>query len=213
VTAREALRSGLETLRLGAESVGVRLSTEQCAKLVAYADLIRQWSDAMNLVSRADLDRLESRHLIDSLAFAPHVRGPRIADLGTGAGLPGIPIAIARPEVAVTLLDRSEKRLRFVRHVCVSLALPNVDVLAAEAERFRPGTGFDTVVARALAEPDDTWRLARPLLAAHGRLVWATATAVAVPDIGRARATTHQVTLPGVERRHQLIVVDVGDAT
>jgi 16S rRNA (guanine527-N7)-methyltransferase len=213
VTAREALRFDPEALRLGAESVGIRLSNAQCTKLTAYAGLIRQWSDAMNLVSRADLDRLESRHLIDSLAFAPHVKGKRVADLGTGAGLPGIPIAIARPEVAITLLDRSEKRLRFVRHVLVSLALPNVDVLAVDAERFRPATGFDTVVARALAGPDDTWRLARPLLAACGRLVWATAADVAVPDVGRARATIHAVTLPGVERRHQLIVVDVGDAT
>jgi 16S rRNA (guanine527-N7)-methyltransferase len=206
VTATDALRDG-------AERIGVDLSEEQVAKLVAFAALLRRWSESMNLVSRGDLARLEARHLIDSLAFVPHVRGPRVVDLGTGAGLPGVPIAIARPDIAVTLLDRSEKRLRFARQAVVELALRNVDVLAADAARFRPAVGFDTVVARALAEPDVTWRLARPLLANGGRVVWATAEHTAVPDVGRARATIRSVALPGIERRHQLIVVDVDDAT
>lgn len=204
---------GPATLRADAARVGVALDDEQIDTLCAFAALIRRWSDAMNLVSRADLGRLEARHLIDSLAFVPHVRGHTVADLGTGAGLPGLPIAIARPELDVTLLDRSEKRLRFVRQAIVELALGNVTVLAADASRFRPTTGFDTVVARALADPAATWRLARPLLAARGRLVWATADNVAIPDVGCADAAIHPVSLPGVERRHQLIVVDLGDET
>jgi 16S rRNA (guanine527-N7)-methyltransferase len=163
----------------------------------------------MNLVSSDDLERLESRHLLDSLAFALHLRGARIADLGTGAGLPGVPLAIACPNVCLTLIDRSEKRFPFVRQALADLELRNVELLVTDIARFRPATGFDTVVARALALPDATWRLARPLLAPHGRAIWATAEHAPLPDVGEGTVTTHPVVLPGIERRHQLIVVDL----
>ena len=137
------------------------------AKLAAYEALIRRWGARRNLVSRRDLLRLRERHIEDSLALLPWCAGT-VVDVGSGAGLPGVPLAIARPRMAVALLERSERKCAFLRHVALELDLDNVAVLQADARRWRPTEGFDTGVARAVAPPPAAWRLLRPLLAPAG---------------------------------------------
>lgn len=140
--------------------------------LEAYERLTRRWNARGNLVSRGDLERLRDRHTLDSLALLPWWRGS-LADVGSGAGLPGVPLAIARPESSVTLIERSERKVRFLRQVVIDLSLTNVEVVSADVGRHQghgslDGRVFDTVTARAVAAPAATWKLLRGLLGREG---------------------------------------------
>lgn len=140
--------------------------------LEVYEGLIRRWNARGNLVSRGDLERLRERHILDSLALLPWWSG-RLADVGSGAGLPGVPLAIARPGSPVTLIERSERKARFLRQVVIELSLTHVEVIGADVGR-RGGRGsldgrvFDTVTARAVAPPAATWKLLLGLLGREG---------------------------------------------
>ena len=137
------------------------------AKLDAFEALLRRWNRRYNLVSRRDVGRLRERHVCDSLALLPWWQG-RLADIGSGAGLPGLPLAIVRPTASVVLVERSVGKCRFLRQAAIDLQLGNVEVVAADATRYRPAAPFDTVVARAVAPADKAWQLMRPLLAPTG---------------------------------------------
>ena len=154
-----------DELEAGALALGVGLNPSQIESLVRFAALLRRWNNAFNLVSRRDVPRLAARHLLDALSLVPMVVGRRVLDLGTGAGLPGVPLAIARPDIEFTLLDRSERRIRFVRQATLDLGLQNVVPVSADYADFRPGSLFDTVVSRAVAKPVALWRAAAPCVA------------------------------------------------
>lgn len=149
-------------LRLLAAAPGdARVAVE---RLIAFEAMVKRWNRYGGLVSKRDVGRLRTRHIEESLALLPWWRG-RLADVGTGAGLPGVPLAIARPAAPVVLIERSERKGRFLRQVLIDLALDNVTLVVADAASYRPERRFDTVVARALAPPPTAWRLVRPLLA------------------------------------------------
>lgn len=140
--------------------------------LETYEQLIRRWNVRGNLVSRRDLDRLRDRHVLDSLSLISWVNGS-LADVGSGAGFPGVPLAIARPDSPVTLVERSERKIRFLQQVVIELGLPNVRIVEADVGRPTSagslgGQVFGTVTARAVAPPAATWRLLRGLLAPQG---------------------------------------------
>ena len=141
------------------------------AKLDAFEAILRRWSARYNLVSRRDAKRLRTRHVLDSLALLPWWSGT-LADVGSGAGFPGVPLAVARPAARVVLVERSERKGLFLRHVAMELRLSNVEVVIADASRYRPATLFDTVAVRAVARPAIAWRLARPLLGAAGNAIF-----------------------------------------
>lgn len=134
------------------------------AKLAAFEALVRRWNPRHGLVSRRDAGRLRERHTLDSLTLLPWWSGS-LADVGSGAGFPGVPLAIARPESRVVLVERSRRKSRFLRQVVIDLELDNVEVVALDAARYRPAALFDTVAARAVAAPAAAWRLMRGLLA------------------------------------------------
>ena len=156
-------------MAMAAASVAERedWSAATASALDAYETLLQRWARRYNLVSRRDLGRFRQRHIEDSLALLPWCRGS-VVDVGSGAGLPGVPLAIARRGMPVTLLERSERKSAFLRHVVLELGLDNVAVVQADARRHRPKTGFETAVARAVAAPPASWRLVRPLLAPGG---------------------------------------------
>ena len=137
-------------------------------RLDAFGALVRHWNAAYSLVSRRDVSRLETRHIADSLSLVPWVKGARLGDVGSGAGFPGIPLAIAGPQWHVTLVERSERKARFLRQVLLELAIENAEVVAEDARQFDPGTPFDTVTARAVAKPPVAWEIARQLLRPGG---------------------------------------------
>ena len=137
-------------------------------RLDAFGALVRHWNAAYSLVSRRDVARLETRHIADSLSLVPWVEGARLGDVGSGAGFPGIPLAIAGPHWHVTLVERSEKKARFLRQVLIELAIENAEVVAQDARQLDPATPFDTVTARAVAKPPAAWEIAHHLLRPGG---------------------------------------------
>ena len=150
------------------------------ALLAQYASLVRRWGNVRNLVSPRDLGRLEGRHIEDSLSLQAFLRSPplpdvpprdgyrwHLVDIGAGAGLPGIPLAIARPDVHVTLVERGEVKGRFLRQAVIELGLSNATVCIADANAIAAGT-FHVATARAVASPPEAWPLQRRLLRPDG---------------------------------------------
>lgn len=154
------LADGLVTMQLD-------LPSDAQEKLLAYIDLLAKWNRAYNLTAVRDPEDMVARHLLDSLAVLPFVHGGSLADLGSGAGLPGIPLAIARPDIGVTLVESNGKKARFLREAARSLPLPNARVFEA---RVQTVTGrFDTVTCRAFASLRDMLHWGGHLLAPGGR--------------------------------------------
>jgi len=167
MTPEAALDQGLRELAL-------ELPAQARSRLLAYLALMRKWNGTYNLTAIRDPLAMVTHHLLDSLAVVPHLerKDPalRIADVGSGAGLPGIPFALARPEWRVTLNDRSSKKAAFLRQAKIELALMNVDVHEGDAERWHPSEGFDCVISRAFSALDTFVAACRHLVAPGGLL-------------------------------------------
>lgn len=140
------------------------------AAMLDYLDELARWNRAYNLTAVRDAADMVTRHLLDSLAVLPLLRG-RVLDVGSGAGLPAIPLALAHAPLAVTALDSNGKKARFLRHVQRSLAIANLDVVESRVEDFSPHAPFDFVVSRALAPLAEFFDLTRHLLAPSGQWV------------------------------------------
>jgi 16S rRNA (guanine527-N7)-methyltransferase len=144
----ESCRHILET---GLDKLQISWSDEQIGRLIAFLKLIEKWNKAYNLTAirhREDMARL---HLLDSLAVLPYIKGGRVIDIGTGAGLPGIPLAIFLPDTQFTLLDSNAKKTRFVQQAVLELKLGNVGACHSRVEAFQPEQQYDTVITRAFA--------------------------------------------------------------
>jgi 16S rRNA (guanine527-N7)-methyltransferase len=156
----------------GLAAMGLDLGAADGTRLAAYLELIAKWNRVHNLTAVRETQQMVVLHLLDSLAVLPHLEGARnIVDVGSGAGLPGIPIAIARPEVRVTLLDSSHKKCAFLQQARTELALQNVEVVCDRVELWHPEHRFDAVVARRFSDLADFVTQARHLVAPGGRLV------------------------------------------
>ncbi len=193
----------------GLARLGLTLDERQREHLLAYLALLLKWNQVYNLSAVRDPREMVARHLLDSLAVAPHLHGERIGDLGTGAGLPGIPLAIAEPARHFTLIDSNGKKTRFVQQAVIELTLTNVEVVHARAEQFRAEPGLDTVTARAFAALRTLWDLSRPLCRAGGCLLAMKAAAPEkeLADLG-APARIIRLAVPGVAGERCLIRVD-----
>ena len=140
-----ALDSGLEALNLP-------LPVQTRKKLLEYLALVEKWNRVYNLTAVREPEKMLSHHVLDSLAVAPHLAGKTVLDVGSGAGLPGIPLAIARPELAVTLLEVNHKKATFLKQAAIELALENVEVVAARAESWSAPHAYDVVISRAFSD-------------------------------------------------------------
>lgn len=159
---------GKEAQTLQEGLAALRLPAALAAPLLAYLAELEKWNAAYNLTAIRDPREMVTRHLLDSLVMVPQVRGP-LLDVGSGAGLPGIPLAIARPELAVTVLDSNGKKARFLRHAVRALKLPNVAVVESRVEDYRPAQPFAVVTSRAFAALRDFFSLTGHLLAPDGQ--------------------------------------------
>ncbi|OAI17914.1 16S rRNA methyltransferase G [Methylomonas koyamae] len=160
-----------EKLRQGLAALGLSLEDGQSEALLRFVVLMGKWNKAYNLTAvREPLDMV-GLHILDSLAVLPHIKPELIADIGTGAGLPGIPLAICRPDCRFVLVDSNSKKTRFVQQAVLELKLTNVDVVHSRVEQFKPSRLFDMVLMRAFASMPDIVKMTGHLLAGDGVLL------------------------------------------
>ena len=160
-----------EELEQGVTALGLKLSPQVQRRLLNYLALLNKWNTAYNLTAVREPQKMVSHHLLDCLAAVPHIEALSIVDVGSGAGLPGIPLAIAREEWQVTLLDGSHKKTAFLRQAAIELKLANVDVRCERAENFQPREKFDCVISRALSDLTEYVELAGHLCKSTGTVV------------------------------------------
>jgi 16S rRNA (guanine527-N7)-methyltransferase len=202
------------SLREAAAAIGVALDVTQLEQLRAFEDEVLRWNRAINLVARADSARFRPRHLLDSLSLVPLIRGPHCIDLGTGAGLPGLPLAIAMPDVTFELVERSERKARFLRHVIRQLQLQGVVVRCDDAATVQPEHAAETVVSRAMAPPHRVWVYAERVLAPGGRLLILSRThghasdadSLSLPPGTQWRREASNI--PGLAGEHEVLIVE-----
>lgn len=132
--------------------MGVHLAPEVHDNLLAYLSLLQKWNTTYNLTAIREVEQMLTHHLLDSLAIIPHLRGQSWVDVGSGAGLPGIPIALANRESTVALVDSSHKKAAFLQQAVIELGLRNARVACARIEEWEPHQQFDVVVSRALSD-------------------------------------------------------------
>ncbi|RPH86129.1 MAG: 16S rRNA (guanine(527)-N(7))-methyltransferase RsmG [Desulfobacteraceae bacterium] len=197
----------MTTLLDGARALALELDEAQLARLVAHLDLLDEWSARMNLTAIRDRPSQLTKHLLDSLTVQPYLRGARIADVGSGAGFPGIPLAIVEPHRHFTLIESTGKKCRFLEHVRDALELKNVAIVQSRAESYQPDMRFDTVLARAVGPVADLVKVAGPLVVGGGRLLAMKGRypeqELAARLDGWKVAAVHTLSVPGLgEERH-----------
>ncbi len=156
------LQRGIDRLHLG-------LSQHQCDQLVDYILLLAKWNKVHNLTSLVSPDQMMERHVLDSLAIVSYVQGVRVLDVGSGAGFPGVPLAVACPDKAVLLLDSRLKKTVFLKRVIADLGLSNAEVKRIRLEDFQPDQAYDAVIARAFCMPDRYFDQVARILVPGGR--------------------------------------------
>ena len=139
-------------LACGLEEMGLDLDSETQARLLSYVALMQKWNKVYNLTAVRDPQKMVTQHLLDSLAVWPHIAGRRIIDVGTGPGLPGIPLALANPALEVALLDSNHKKTTFLRQACLELGLNNTTVVCERVEAWRPEEKYEVVISRAFSD-------------------------------------------------------------
>lgn len=206
-------RPALETaLAAGARQLGVALDSRQRELLLQLTEELGEWSGRFNLTAIREPEDVLRKHLLDSLSVLPWLVGPRVADVGTGAGFPGLPLSVALPATRFTLLESTAKKARFVEHIVQHLGLPNVSVVNERAEAYRPALPFDSVVCRAVGSLAEISSFAGRLCAPRGRLVAMKGKYPAdeierLPGAWRI-AGVHAVLVPGLEAERHVVVLE-----
>jgi len=201
-----------QALAAGIAALGLALPDGAEQKLLAYLALLDKWNRVYNLTAVRDAERMVSHHLLDSLAAVPYFQGETVLDVGSGGGLPGIPLAIARPELQVTLIDSIAKKTAFLLQAKAELGLANLDVVTGRVEDFRPGTGFDVITSRAFSDLKEFVTLTRHLLRPDGRWLamkglYPNEEIVQLPADVKVSAD-HALVVPGLDASRHLIVLE-----
>lgn len=191
----------------------ISLSDQQKNQLVGYVEMLHKWNKAYNLTSVRDPEQMLIRHIMDSIVVEPHLQGSRFIDVGTGPGLPGVPLAIVRPDAHFTLLDSLGKRIRFLKQVQHELKLVNIEPVQSRVEDFPAESPFDGVISRAFASLNDMLNWCHHLPGEKGQFY---ALKGVVPDdelatlpAGFAVDRVVKLAVPQLEGERHLIVVNV----
>ena len=201
-----------EQLAAGVAALGLTLPEGADARLLAYLTLLDKWNRVYNLTAVRDTERMVSHHLLDSLAAVPFFKGETVLDVGSGGGLPGIPLAIARPELQVTLIDSIAKKTAFLLQAKAELGLINLKVVTGRVEDFQPDSTFDVITSRAFSDLKEFVTLTRHLLKPAGR--WLAMKGLMpheeianLPDWVKVSAN-HELAVPGLEASRHMIVLE-----
>jgi len=204
----------LQRLVHDAAALGVALTEHDAARLLQLLEELAHWNRRFNLTGITELEGMISHHVLDSLAVHRHLHGAAIADVGTGAGFPGLPLALVNPERRFTLIDSNGKKIRFVSHAVRTLGLMNVEPLQARVEALSPERPFDTVMARAFAPLPQLLEGVSPLCGPDTRVLamkgkWPQAELDALPPQWRV-VDSQTLTVPGLAEARCLIVLMPG---
>jgi 16S rRNA (guanine527-N7)-methyltransferase len=199
-------------LEKGVGELRLSLGRDDRTKLLQYLALLEKWNRVYNLTAIRDRGKMVSGHLLDCLAVIPYVTGTRVLDVGSGAGFPGIPVAVARPDIQVVLLDSNHKKAAFLRQVVADLQLKNATVTCERVEAWHGGEKFDCIISRAFAEIAEFIALTRHLLASGG--IFAAMKGVhpfeeieRLPPDFRVRQV-HAFAVPGLEAERHLVLIE-----
>lgn len=192
----------------GCATLSLAISEDKARQLISFIELIEKWNKAYNLTAIKNKPEMVDLHLLDSLTVLPYLHGQRIIDIGTGAGLPGIPLAICRPDLSFSLLDSNAKKTRFVQQAVLELKLTNVEVRQSRVEDFHPDKLFDTVITRAFAELAVIVELTRHLLAKDG-IILAMKGQLSETEIAKIKvpASVIPLQIPDVAAERNLIMI------
>lgn len=160
-----------QILQQGISRLHLSISEIQQQQLIAYLLLLHKWNQAYNLTAIRRLDEMVSKHLLDSMAVIPYIRGNYCLDVGTGAGLPGLVLAMLAPQQHWVLLDSNNKKTRFLQQAVIEFDLKNVEVVCNRIEQFQPKRTFDTIVSRAYSELQKFYQQTQHFCTAKGLLI------------------------------------------
>jgi 16S rRNA (guanine(527)-N(7))-methyltransferase GidB len=204
------------TLRAGLAELGQDLDNGQISQLLEFLDLLQKWNKAYNLTAIDNPREMVALHLLDSLAILPYLQGNRFIDVGTGPGLPGIPLAIACPDKHFSLLDSNGKRVRFLFQVKVALGLQNIEEIHARSEAYQPKQCFDGVISRAFTALPDMVDKTRHLLTDNG-VFYAMKGRMPEKELSDLPkpynvSSCYPLTVPGVEAERHLVTLTIPES-
>lgn len=203
-----------QRLDAGVRALDVKVPKAARAQLIDYLRELTTWNATYNLTAVRDPLAMVTRHVLDSLAILPFVSGANLADVGSGAGLPGVVLAIARPKLDVVMIESSRKKAAFLRHVRRRLELTNITVIQQRVEKYTPDTRFDIVTCRAFASATDTARLAGHLIAPGGRVLLMKgrdpAAELAELPLDFQAVDTVTLDVPGLDAERHLAILEPG---
>lgn len=182
---------------------------EAQVKAMAYLEQLKKWNRAYNLTAIKSLSQMITHHLLDSLAIAPFVRGERVIDVGTGAGLPGIPLALYFPEKQFTLLDSCGKKTRFLTQIKSDLKIHNIEIVSDRFENYHPAESFDVIIFRAVKSIPEMIQKTKHLLSETGQYLAMKAThpAAELNDLSYPY-TEEMLSIPGMNAERRLIIIE-----
>jgi 16S rRNA (guanine527-N7)-methyltransferase len=198
----------------GVAQLHLELPPRAESRLLDYLALLQKWNRTYNLTAVREAPRMVSHHLLDCLAIVPHVTASTVLDVGSGAGLPGIPLALAAPRIQVTLLESSHKKAAFLQQAKAELKLDNVAVACERAETWQPGREFEMVISRAFSDLAEFVAAAGRHVAPGGLLaamkgVYPDEEIARLPQGWRLRAAT-PLTVPGLDAQRHLLMLERG---
>lgn len=201
-----------DVLRAGATELGVALDDKMQVQLLAYVELLFKWNKVYNLTAIRDRREMVSHHLLDSLAVVPYLWSGRWLDVGCGGGIPGLVLAIVKPDWQFTLLDSNTKKTGFVQQAVIELGLKNVSVHSGRVEHWQPEYRFDGIISRAFAELSDFLEVSQHLIAPYGR--WVAMKGQPEPELagitkGFEVENIVSLKVPGIEAARSLVIAKV----
>ncbi|MDD4911690.1 MAG: 16S rRNA (guanine(527)-N(7))-methyltransferase RsmG [Sideroxydans sp.] len=201
-----------QILRDGIAELGLEIAEPVQVKLLSYVELLHKWNKVFNLTAVRDKQEMVSYHLLDSLAVLPHLWAGRWLDVGCGGGMPGVILAITRPDWHFTLLDSNTKKTGFVQQAVIELGLRNVSVHSGRVEEWDPAVLFDGIISRAFAELGDFVRVSRHLIAIDGH--WVAMKGLVEAELNQIPAGCEiekviSLKVPGIDAARSLVIAKV----
>ena len=199
-----------QILLSGAEQMDLSLKDQQTEQLLSYLELMTKWNKTYNLSAIRDPQLGVKKHLLDSLSILPYVNNDPLLDVGAGAGLPGIVLAIMKPTLSISVLDSVGKKCRFMQFVKTQLQLDNLSVINERVEVFKPQTCFGQITSRAFADVDKTLKLTQHLLCDNGRYLLMKGDHFSQEEVQGVLMTPHQINVPYVSDDRFLLEIQLG---